>query len=106
MTYGCHADVRQSELTHPPVCLHYPTRYYSLTVLALMSQTSASDSATTPCVFCAIVRGDLPAFKVYEDEHVLAFLGKTNTRYATVYSVANGFTLGHRQTATYKRYIN
>ncbi len=25
------------------------------------------------CVFCAIVRGDIPSSKVYEDEHVLAF---------------------------------
>ena len=26
------------------------------------------------CVFCAIVSGDAPARRVYEDEHVLAFL--------------------------------
>ncbi len=26
------------------------------------------------CIFCKIVRGDLPSYKVYEDEHVLAFL--------------------------------
>lgn len=26
------------------------------------------------CVFCRIVRGELPASKVYEDEHTLAFL--------------------------------
>lgn len=26
------------------------------------------------CVFCAIVRGDAPARRVYEDEHVVAFL--------------------------------
>lgn len=25
------------------------------------------------CIFCKIVRGDLPCFKVYEDENVLAF---------------------------------
>ncbi|MBW1998744.1 MAG: HIT family protein [Deltaproteobacteria bacterium] len=25
------------------------------------------------CIFCKIVRGDLPCFKVYEDERVLAF---------------------------------
>ncbi len=25
------------------------------------------------CVFCRIVKGDLPCFKVYEDERVLAF---------------------------------
>jgi histidine triad (HIT) family protein len=26
------------------------------------------------CIFCKIVNGDIPAAKVYEDEHVLAFL--------------------------------
>ncbi|WAA13015.1 HIT family protein [Fervidibacillus halotolerans] len=26
------------------------------------------------CVFCKIVKGELPSAKVYEDEHVLAFL--------------------------------
>ena len=26
------------------------------------------------CIFCKIVRGEIPSFKVYEDEHVLAFL--------------------------------
>lgn len=26
------------------------------------------------CIFCKIVRGDIPAEKVYEDEHFLAFL--------------------------------
>lgn len=26
------------------------------------------------CIFCKIVSGDIPAAKVYEDEHVLAFL--------------------------------
>jgi histidine triad (HIT) family protein len=26
------------------------------------------------CVFCKIVHGDIPAFKLYEDENVLAFL--------------------------------
>jgi diadenosine tetraphosphate (Ap4A) HIT family hydrolase len=26
------------------------------------------------CIFCAIVRGEAPASRVYEDEHVLAFL--------------------------------
>src|SRR5512134_2769208 len=25
------------------------------------------------CIFCRIVKGDLPCFKVYEDERVLAF---------------------------------
>lgn len=26
------------------------------------------------CIFCKIINGDVPAAKVYEDEHVLAFL--------------------------------
>ena len=26
------------------------------------------------CIFCKIVAGDIPSHKVYEDEHVLAFL--------------------------------
>ena len=26
------------------------------------------------CIFCKIVRGEIPAHKVYEDEHFLAFL--------------------------------
>ena len=25
------------------------------------------------CIFCKIVAGDIPSYKVYEDEHVLAF---------------------------------
>ncbi len=29
------------------------------------------------CIFCKIVNGDIPAYKVYEDEHVLAFLDIT-----------------------------
>ncbi|MCX6703674.1 MAG: HIT domain-containing protein [Candidatus Zambryskibacteria bacterium] len=26
------------------------------------------------CIFCKIVRGEIPSYKVYEDEHFLAFL--------------------------------
>ncbi len=26
------------------------------------------------CVFCKIIKGDIPSFKVYEDDHVLAIL--------------------------------
>ncbi len=26
------------------------------------------------CIFCSIVAGNIPCYKVYEDEHVLAFL--------------------------------
>ncbi|MCC5987828.1 MAG: HIT domain-containing protein [Pararhodobacter sp.] len=29
---------------------------------------------TETCLFCRIAAGDLPAHKVYEDEHILAFL--------------------------------
>jgi histidine triad (HIT) family protein len=29
---------------------------------------------SSECVFCRIVRGDIPCFKVYEDQSVLAFL--------------------------------
>ncbi len=29
--------------------------------------------ATTNCLFCRIVRGEIPAKKVHEDEHVFAF---------------------------------
>lgn len=28
----------------------------------------------TDCIFCKIVRGELPSYKVYEDEHTFAFL--------------------------------
>ena len=28
------------------------------------------------CVFCKIVKGDIPSFKIYEDEEFLAFLDK------------------------------
>ncbi|MEI6316112.1 MAG: HIT family protein [bacterium] len=29
---------------------------------------------TTDCIFCKIIAGEIPADKVYEDEHTLAFL--------------------------------
>lgn len=29
------------------------------------------------CIFCKIIDGDIPSYKVYEDEHVLAFLDIT-----------------------------
>ncbi|MDP3645922.1 MAG: HIT family protein [bacterium] len=29
---------------------------------------------SSECIFCKIVAGEIPSFKVYEDEHVLAFL--------------------------------
>lgn len=31
-------------------------------------------SETTPCIFCKIAQGDIPCHKLYEDDHVLAFL--------------------------------
>lgn len=37
----------------------------------------ASAKRAKECVFCAIVRGEAPAHKVYEDEHVVAFLDRT-----------------------------
>lgn len=37
------------------------------------------------CIFCKIINGDIPAYKVYEDEHVLAFLD--------ISQVTNGHTL-------------
>lgn len=29
---------------------------------------------TTDCIFCKIVKGELPSYKIYEDDDVLAFL--------------------------------
>lgn len=29
---------------------------------------------SSDCVFCKIIKGELPSYKVYEDEHALAFL--------------------------------
>jgi histidine triad (HIT) family protein len=37
------------------------------------------------CIFCKIVNGDIPSYKVYEDEHNLAFLD--------VHPIAKGHTL-------------
>lgn len=37
------------------------------------------------CIFCSIVKGDAPAYVVYEDEHVMAILDK--------YPVSEGHTL-------------
>ena len=33
------------------------------------------------CIFCKIVKGDIPCYKIYEDEHVLAFLDIANDVY-------------------------
>jgi histidine triad (HIT) family protein len=32
-----------------------------------------SEKIMTDCIFCKIVQGEIPAKKIYEDEHVLAF---------------------------------
>jgi len=34
----------------------------------------SSDPRDPSCIFCRIVAGEIPAYKVHEDEHVLAFL--------------------------------
>ena len=31
-------------------------------------------SESTPCIFCKIVRGEIPAVKVHEDERTLTFM--------------------------------
>lgn len=31
------------------------------------------------CIFCKIIEGDIPAFKIYEDNHVCAFLDITTS---------------------------
>ncbi len=46
------------------------------------------------CLFCKIVAGDIPASKVYEDEHILAFLDISQT------------TPGHTLVITKKHYRN
>jgi len=37
-----------------------------------MSAKAGTDGAG--CIFCKIVRGEMPSFKIYEDEHTMAFL--------------------------------
>ena len=41
---------------------------------------------TADCIFCRIIRGAIPSYKVYEDEKVLAFLdiGPVNTGHTLV----------------------
>jgi histidine triad (HIT) family protein len=57
------------------------------------------------CIFCEIVRGNAPCTKVYEDEHVLAFLDINpvsenhtlvipKSHYADLYDIPEG-ELGH-----------
>ena len=33
----------------------------------------------TDCIFCKIVAGEIPAYKIYEDDDILAFLDITQT---------------------------
>ena len=40
----------------------------------LRRYASRNDSATMPCVFCKIIAGEIPSYKVYEDENTLAIL--------------------------------
>lgn len=39
----------------------------------------------TDCIFCKIIKGDIPCYKIYEDDHIMAFLD--------VNPEANGHTL-------------
>ena len=32
-----------------------------------------ADPSEQDCIFCAIIRGDIPSDRVYDDEHVIAF---------------------------------
>ena len=38
------------------------------------SETCGGEETMTDCIFCKIVNGEIPAHKIYESEHVLAFL--------------------------------
>ncbi len=33
-------------------------------------------AAVLDCIFCKIVKGDIPSFKLFESENVMAFLGE------------------------------
>ena len=35
----------------------------------------------TDCIFCKIIKGEIPCFKIYEDEKTLAFLDIANDHY-------------------------
>ena len=45
----------------------------SATFPSIVSRARRNGSAMADCLFCRIVRGELPSKKVYEDEHTLAF---------------------------------
>jgi len=47
------------------VCLHIRVRAHRRTEAQELSES---------CIFCRIVRGEIPSYKIYEDERTLAFL--------------------------------
>jgi histidine triad (HIT) family protein len=53
------------------------------------------ESPPGPCVFCRIVAGELPAARVHEDEHTLAFMdiGQVNPGHVLVASKRHAATL-------------
>jgi histidine triad (HIT) family protein len=42
-------------------------------IVCLASSRILMTDPTTTCLFCRIIRGEIPAKKVYEDDHVFAF---------------------------------
>ena len=55
----------RARLTSPPL---------SAIVFVMVTDASQTkNDPTTNCLFCRILRGEIPAKKVYEDEHVFAF---------------------------------
>src|SRR3989344_6849346 len=42
--------------------------------MVVLYTTRMSDPGRAGCIFCKIIRGELPSYKVYEDENTLAFL--------------------------------
>ena len=38
------------------------------------SPTDMKGTLNDACIFCKIIKGSIPSFKVYENDHVLAFL--------------------------------
>jgi histidine triad (HIT) family protein len=50
-----------------------PTTFVRSSVNAILTLEYPMTDPTSDCLFCRILRGEIPAKKVYEDEHVLAF---------------------------------
>ena len=42
------------------------------------------------CIFCKIIAGDVPAYQVYEDENVLAFLDVAPVNYGHILVIPKG----------------